>query len=91
MEGHQRSIMGNMTVEEIYKDRLKFNSAVFKVASTALVAMGMTVISYTIKSLSDEMGYLDSLGMARTAQVRLQGRYKEVAKKLCSEDEVVKK
>lgn len=81
LEGHQRSIMGNMTVEEIYKDRLKFNSAVFKVASTALVAMGMTVISYTIKSLSDEMGYLDSLGMARTAQVKRDARIGEAEAK----------
>ena len=62
--------MGNMTVEQIYKDRLKFSEAVFDVASSSLVAMGVTVISYTIKSLSDEHGYLEALGMTRTAQVR---------------------
>ena len=26
MEGHQRAIMGNMTVEEIYKDRQTFST-----------------------------------------------------------------
>ena len=61
--------MGNMTVEQIYKDRVKFSTAVFEVASSSLVGMGITVISYTIKSLSDEKGYLDALGMTRTAQV----------------------
>ena len=69
LEGHQRAIMGNMTVEQIYKDRVKFSTAVFEVASSSLVAMGINVISYTIKSLSDENGYLEALGMTRTAQV----------------------
>ena len=69
LEGHQRAIMGNMTVEQIYKDRVKFSTAVFEVASSSLVAMGVMVISYTIKSLSDEKGYLEALGMTRTAQV----------------------
>ena len=62
--------MGNMTVEQIYKDRVKFSTAVFDVASSSLVGMGITVISYTIKSLSDEKGYLEALGMTRTAQVK---------------------
>ena len=42
---------------------------VFDVASSDLVNMGMTVISYTIKDIKDEQGYLRALGMARTAQV----------------------
>ena len=44
---------------------------VFDVASSDLVNMGMTVISYTIKDIKDEQGYLRALGMARTAQVRM--------------------
>ncbi|VDP91367.1 unnamed protein product [Echinostoma caproni] len=43
LEGHQRAIMGNMTVEEIYKDRKKFSKAVFEVASSDLVNMGISV------------------------------------------------
>ena len=30
MEGHQRAIMGNMTVEEIYRDRKTFSTKVFE-------------------------------------------------------------
>ncbi|XP_024874747.1 flotillin-1-like [Temnothorax curvispinosus] len=40
LEGHQRAIMGSMTVEEIYKDRKKFSKEVFKVASSDLVKYG---------------------------------------------------
>ena len=31
MEGHQRAIMGNMTVEQIYRDRQTFSTKVFEV------------------------------------------------------------
>merc|ERR1719249_457073 len=70
MEGHQRAIMGNMTVEEIYRDRQTFSTKVFEVASQDLYTMGISVISYTLKDIRDEVGYLASLGQARTAQVK---------------------
>ena len=34
------------------------------------VEMGITVISYTIKSITDQVGYLASLGMAQSAHVK---------------------
>ncbi|ALC41143.1 Flo-1, partial [Drosophila busckii] len=77
LEGHQRAIMGSMTVEEIYKDRKKFSKQVFEVASSDLANMGITVVSYTIKDLRDEEGYLKSLGMARTAEVKRDARIGE--------------
>eukprot|EP00049_Salpingoeca_infusionum_P017703 m.354053 g.354053 ORF g.354053 m.354053 type:complete len:426 (-) comp16909_c0_seq1:2225-3502(-) len=70
LEGHQRAIMGTMTVEEIYQDRQKFSVAVFEVASKDLINMGMTVVSYTLQNVSDEVGYLKALGQTRTAEVQ---------------------
>jgi flotillin len=49
LEGHQRAMMGCMTVDEIFKDRKKFSSQVFDIASTDLFNMGIQVISYTLK------------------------------------------
>lgn len=40
--------------QEIYKDRKKFSKQVFEVASSDLVNMGITVVSYTIKDIRDE-------------------------------------
>ena len=62
--------MGNMTVEEIYRDRKTFAARVFEVASTDLSTMGVMVVSYTLRDVSDDVGYLASLGQARTAQVK---------------------
>jgi len=70
LEGHQRAIMGNMTVEEIYQDRKKFSKIVFEVASLDLVNMGITVVSYTLKDVTDGEGYLAALGQKRTAEVK---------------------
>ena len=36
LEGHQRAVMGTMTVEEIYKDRKKFASKVLEVGSEGI-------------------------------------------------------
>merc|ERR1711936_1089786 len=77
LEGHQRAIMGSMTVEEIYKDRKKFSKQVFEVASSDLVNMGITVVSYTLKDIRDDEGYLKALGMVRTAEVKRDARIGE--------------
>jgi len=84
LEGHQRAIMGTMTVEEIYRDRKKFSDSVFKVASSDLVNMGIMVISYTIKEVSDDVGYLKAIGQARTAEVQRDARVGEAQAKMQS-------
>ncbi|CAG0896556.1 unnamed protein product [Cyprideis torosa] len=63
--------------QEIYKDRKKFSREVFEVASTDLVNMGITVVSYTLKDIRDDEGYLKALGMARTAEVKRDARIGE--------------
>lgn len=70
LEGHLRSILGSMTVEEIYKNRDKFSQEVQRVASQDLAKMGLMIVSFTIKDVRDKNGYLDSLGKPRIAQVK---------------------
>ncbi|GMB09219.1 hypothetical protein B1no1_19290 [Thermolongibacillus altinsuensis] len=70
LEGHLRSILGSMTVEEIYKNRDKFSQEVQRVASQDLAKMGLVIVSFTIKDVRDKNGYLDALGKPRIAQVR---------------------
>ena len=36
MEGHQRAIMGTMTVEQLYRDRKTFADRVFEIAKANL-------------------------------------------------------
>ena len=39
--------------------------------------MGIMIISYTIKEVNDDVDYLKSLGMARTAEVQRDARIGE--------------
>ena len=70
LEGHLRSILDSMTVEEIYQNRDKFSQSVQEVASVDLAKMGLIIVSFTIKEVRDKNGYLDSLGKPRIAQVK---------------------
>lgn len=70
MEGNQRAILGTMTVEEIYQDREGFATRVLEVGSADMDNMGLEIVSYTIRDIRDEQGYLDALGIPRTAEVK---------------------
>lgn len=60
--GHLRAIMGTMTVEELIGNFDSFASRVAQVSISDLAKMGLTVVSFTIKEISDEVGYLEALG-----------------------------
>ena len=49
LEGHLRSILGSMTVEEIYKNREKFSQEVQRVASQDLAKMGLVLFPLRLK------------------------------------------
>jgi flotillin len=70
LEGHLRGILGTLTVEEIYKDRDKFAQRVQEVSALDLKNMGLVNISFTIKNIHDDQGYLDALGQGRIAEVK---------------------
>ena len=70
LEGHLRAILGTMTVEAIYKNRDDFAEQVQKVASTDLSKMGLEIVSFTIKDVTDPNGYLDALGRPQIAEVK---------------------
>ena len=80
-EGHQRAMMGAMTVEQIVKERKVFAAQVFDAASKDVIKLGMSIVSYTIKDITDEVGYLKALGMSRTAQVQRDARIGEAEAK----------
>lgn len=77
LEGHQRSIMGRMTVREIYQDRTKFAFAIREVAEPDLFRMGMKILSFQIKDIADDVGYLKYLGVPKTEEVLRDARIGE--------------
>lgn len=70
LEGHLRAILGTLSVEAIYKDRDAFATRVAEVATADMANMGLSIVSFTIRDIRDDQGYLDALGQARIAEVK---------------------
>lgn len=70
LEGHLRSILGTLTVEEVNSDRQSFAQKLTSEAGMDLEKMGLGVDVLTIQEISDEEEYLNALGKRRTAEVK---------------------
>ena len=70
LEGHLRAIIGKLTVEELYRDRDKFAQNVQSESAVDFANMGLQIVSFTIKEITDDQGYLDALGKPKIAEVK---------------------
>ena len=70
LEGHLRSILGTLTVEQINADRQAFAQRLAAESAQDLSRMGIEIDVLTIQQISDPQGYLDALGQRRTAEVK---------------------
>jgi len=68
LEGHLRAILGTLTPEQINSDRDAFAQEVQTVSAGDLAKMGLQIVSFTVKEIRDEEGYLDALGVRPTAE-----------------------
>jgi flotillin len=70
VEGHLRSAVGGLSIEDVYRDRASLVTATKGLAAPDLEKMGLDIVSLTIRQIADKQGYLEALGRPRTAQVK---------------------
>ncbi len=70
LEGKTRAVIGTMTVEDIYRGRGEFADKVIKSVENEFYRMGLTLISFALKEISDTQGYLDALGKPQIAAAK---------------------
>jgi flotillin len=70
VEGHLRSAIGSLSIEDIYRERQKLIAHVRELAEPDLGAMGLLIVSLTVRNVTDKQGYIEALGRPRTAQVK---------------------
>ena len=70
VEGHMRAAVGGLDIEDIYRERQKLVVAARAMAEPDLHEMGLTIVSLTVRNISDKQGYLEALGRPRTAEVK---------------------
>lgn len=81
LEGNLRGVLATLTPEEVNEDRLKFASSLIEEADSDLKALGLQLDTLKIQNVSDEAGYLDSIGRRKTAEVLAQARTAEASRK----------
>src|ERR1041385_7860244 len=72
--GHLRAIVGNMTVEEMIRDRGKLTQLTRESSGMEMEKLGLIVDSLQIQEIDDPTGYIQNLGRPHAAAVASQAR-----------------
>ena len=72
--GHLRAIVGNMTVEEMIRDREKLTQLTRASSGTEMEKLGLIVDSLQIQEIDDPTGYIKNLGRPHAAAVEKDAR-----------------
>src|SRR5690242_20218221 len=72
--GHLRAIVGNMTVEEMIRDREKLTQLTRESSGTEMEKPGLIVDSLQVQEIEDPTGYIANLARPHAAAVQRQAR-----------------
>jgi flotillin len=70
LEGKVREVIGGMSVEEIYRGRQEFAKRVIAAVQEDFRAMGLVMLSFALKDISDTQGYIDALSKPQIAAAK---------------------
>nr|MBN2278909.1 flotillin [candidate division Zixibacteria bacterium] len=87
LEGSTRALIGTMPLESINKNRKDFARAVFDDVNDYFTNMGLKLLSFNLKEITDPSGYLEALGKPKIVQAR---RDAEVAEAEAARDAIIK-
>ncbi|MFC4111537.1 SPFH domain-containing protein [Nonomuraea zeae] len=72
--GHLRSIIGNLTIEDLILNRERLTSETRASAADEMSKLGLIVDSLQIQEIEDETGYITNLGKPHAARVAATAR-----------------
>lgn len=77
LEGNLRGVLATLTPEEVNRDREKFAAELLHEADADLARLGLELDTLKIQHVSDDKGYLDSLGRRQSAELLKNSRIAE--------------
>ncbi|MEL7158882.1 MAG: flotillin family protein, partial [Actinomycetota bacterium] len=86
LEANLRGVLATLTPEEVNEDRLKFSQVLIEEADDDMKKLGLELDTLKIQNVTDEVGYLDSVGRRRTAEVLKSARVAEAERSAESEE-----
>lgn len=81
LEGNLRGVLASLTPEEANGDQIAFAQNLLEEAEEELQTLGLSLDSLQIQTISDEVGYLDSLGRKQQAELLRDARIAEAQAK----------
>lgn len=87
LEGSTRGLIGTMNLESLNRNRKEFTAKVFEDVSEYFANMGLKLLSFNLKEITDPSDYLEALGKPRIVQAR---RDAEVAEAEAARDAIIK-
>jgi len=70
LEGNLRGVLATLTPEEVNEDKIKFAQSLLNEAEDDLRRLGLELDTLKIQDVSDDVGYLDSIGRKQSAEVQ---------------------
>ncbi|MEM9135093.1 MAG: SPFH domain-containing protein [Actinomycetota bacterium] len=86
LEANLRGVLATLTPEEVNEDRLKFSQVLIEEADDDMKTLGLELDTLKIQNVTDEVGYLESVGRRRTAEVLKSARVAEAERSAESEE-----
>jgi|HubBroStandDraft_6_1064221.scaffolds.fasta_scaffold36717_2 flotillin len=77
LEGNLRGVLSTLTPEEVNQDREKFAGELLHEADHDLARLGLELDTLKIQHVSDDKGYLSSIGRKQTAELFKRSRIAE--------------
>lgn len=77
LEGNLRGVLSQLTPEEVNEDKLAFAEKLLEEAESDLATIGLVLDQLKIQNVSDNVGYLDSIGRIQSADLQKRARIAE--------------
>ena len=84
LEGNLRGVLAKLTPEQVNNDKLAFGKQLMDEADNDLNRLGLVLDTLKIQNVSDDVGYLDSIGRIKGAEIRRDAVIAEASSKAAS-------
>ena len=81
LEGNLRGVLAQLTPEEVNQDKARFAQILLEEAEHDLNRMGLVLDTLKIQNITDDVGYLNSIGRIQGATVRMEAAVAEAKAK----------
>ncbi|MEO8706307.1 MAG: SPFH domain-containing protein [Kofleriaceae bacterium] len=86
LEGNLRGVLSTLTPEEVNQDREKFAGELVHEADHDLARLGLELDTLKVQHVSDDKGYLESIGRRQTAELLKKSRISEAENHALSQE-----